>query len=43
MDLEAPRVELLAQKYQANTAFLLHGRGLAIGNQLSAIPSLKLV
>jgi hypothetical protein len=28
MDLEAPRDEVLAQKDQANTAFLLHGYGL---------------
>ena len=30
MDLEAPRDEVLAQKDQANTAFLLHGYGLAL-------------
>ena len=28
MDLEAPHDEVLAQKDQANTAFLLHGYGL---------------
>lgn len=29
MDLEAPHVEVLAEKDQANTVFLLHGYGLA--------------
>jgi len=36
MDLEAPRDEVLAQKDQANTVFLLHGSGLADMGSLSA-------
>ena len=31
MDLEAPHNDVLAQKDQANTVFLLHGYGLVLG------------